>query len=245
MLRNFWISFTFIIVTIQLFGQQAQAVKIRFPEDELAKESVLPVFDKRPAVLDRRVKTDGRVEVGGFAGSNLNEPFNSGRQYGLFATYHFTELHGFNFVYSYVPRDLTSYVKESLDPDLGTGLNKAPFMKSYFLGNYQYTPYYGKISLTKSYTMNLSLFVTAGLGMVMIGDKSLPTASLGLGQKFYMSSNFALRFDLKMLAYNGPNVLQYKGTGALKDSPGQASASSFKQELYLPLVLTAGAVFLF
>ena len=69
--------------------------KVRFSQDELARESVLPVFDKTSVVKNRRVSTRGKVELGVGTGTDFLEPFYV--KYGIIdaqLTYHINELHG-------------------------------------------------------------------------------------------------------------------------------------------------------
>lgn len=238
---NRWLK---CVVCAILFSQTANAAKIQLPEEELATESVLPIFDKRPSVHDRRVQFSGRFDLGIFAGSNLNEPFNSGRQFGLSGSYHFNELHGVHFSYSMIPKSLTSYVTGQLDPKYGLGLKNAPYMSSLFLANYELTPYYGKISLTAHSVVNLAMVLNAGLGGAMIGDKLHPVATIGVAQKFFFTPNLSFRADLRLLAYKGPNVLKYQ-SGNLDRVSGQAKAGDFKQDMYYPVIITGGLVYLF
>jgi outer membrane beta-barrel protein len=241
------ISLRAIVICVSLLGplsEVAFADEVRLPQEELARESVLPIFDYAPAVLDRNIKTEGRFEFGGHYGSNLSEPFNSGKQYGGQLSYHFTEDHAVNFIYNIIPRTLTTYVTNQLDPQFGLGLRNAPMMKSLTLLNYQWSAFYGKISLTKHYVMNMHFFLTAGAGFVAIGEKNFPTGAIGLGQKFYFTDRFAFRFDMRVLMHQGPNVLKYTGAGTLSTQTGDVSTSNFETGTFFPITLNAGLVFL-
>lgn len=235
-----------LIVIALLIPTVANAAKIRLPEEELAKESVLPVFDRAPVVMDRSVDLDGRINLGVSFGSALNEAFNSGTNYGGFLGYNFTDSHGLRFSYQMVPRNLTSYVKEQLDrPPFNLNLKNAPYLKSLMILDYQWISHYGKISLTKSFVMNLTTFLTLGVGFLELGDKSFPGLSLGLGQMYFFTKHIAFTFDLRIIPHKGPNVLADKVPHTLENSTQPVSSSAFKESLFYPIFLNGGLMILF
>lgn len=223
--------------------QAAGAETIEFPEDELAAESVLPVFDRPEAVKNRNVLTANRIELGALGGYSLTEPFFNPLSVGATGTYHINETSGLNLFYDYYLQGISSYAKQ-LNPIPKTNNNMnlqyAPAPKSLFLASYQYTAYYGKISVAKDYVMNLGLYGLAGVGAITVGDVTKPAASVGLGQKFYLSKDFALRFDLRLLGYKGPDVLSYRLVSANEIQP----ASKFEEKLNYQTLLSFGAVYL-
>lgn len=87
----------FIFVLVSLFVSSiVSAATIEFPEEELAKESVLPVFEGGTvAVKSRRVVTKEKFEIGPMMGMIFNEPFFSPLTYGIHAGYHGNEFHSF------------------------------------------------------------------------------------------------------------------------------------------------------
>lgn len=68
-----------------VFGQ---AEVIQFPTEELATESVMPVFDQPAVVRNRVVELAKRFEVGILMGYALTEPFYNPLQLGATFTYH-------------------------------------------------------------------------------------------------------------------------------------------------------------
>ena len=125
-------------------------------------------------------------------------------------------------------------------PPENANLQYAPAPKYLLLGNYQFSAYYGKLSLTKYYVMNLGLYGLAGLGMMGVGDSSNPVGSFGLGQKFYLNRNFGLRFDLRFLIYQGPDVLSRKLSADTKERP----AADFEKKMQVSSLLSVGAIYL-
>lgn len=219
------------------------ASAVEFPNEELASESVLPVFDPPDSVKNRNVTTQKRFEFGVMGGYAMTEPFFNPMSIGASGSYHFTEEHGVNlFGLSYLGGQ-SDYSKQ-LNPIPGQLVNAnlqfAPAPKYLFMASYQHTGFYGKLSLAKNIVMNLSLYGLAGIGMIGIGDVSKPVVSVGLGQKFYFNSMFALRFDLRLLAYQGPDPLSRR----LVDQTEVQPASFFDERTFYESLLSFGAVFM-
>lgn len=224
---------------------RANAETIEFPEDELATESVLPVFENSQSVKARKVLLAHRVEVGGGLGLSLNEPFYNPANFNVNLTYHVNEVHGVNLTGIFWLGGLSSYGQ---DLRAGRGLSNgdtfdptlAPNSKQLLLANYQFTAYYGKISISKKTVVNLSLFGLAGLGVLNQGSVSPIVADFGLGQNFYFSENLALRFDLKMFIFQGVDLT----TQQLNVGTPPPDAGSFAKTTYFNTLLSGGLVFL-
>jgi len=202
----------FIIATM-IFSAHAYSVTIEFPQEELAKESVLPVFEGgTTAVKSRRVVTSEHVEVGIMGGMVFKEPFFDPYTYGAHIAYHFNEFSSVA-LNANMRQDKVSDDANQVDKDLGQqnaeiiNFAAVPVPKYFATVDYQLTPYYGKISLSKDSVMNIALYVYGGIGMIDLGGESTWIADLGLGQTLYFTRNLGLRFDMKFLMYNGPNVV--------------------------------------
>ena len=77
--------------------------------------------------------------------------------------------------------------------------------------NYQYTPYYGKISLTKKLVMNLSIYGFAGPGLIVFNEGTrLPAFNMGIGQRIYLFRHFAFKTDVGFYGYYGPDPTKIK-----------------------------------
>lgn len=241
----FLATLTVALTPLPLFARETTVIE--FPEEELASESVLPVFPELSTVRDRNVVTDGRFELGVMGGQSLTEPVFNPWNAGITATYHFTEEHAVNLFTTFFFQGLSSNGENlhSIETTNGSTTELrpeyAPAPKYLGLANYQFTAFYGKISLSKATVMNLSLYGLAGGGMIAIGDVTKPVVNIGLGQKFYFNSSFALRFDLRLAAYQGPNPLSIPLTS---DVTADVPASEFEERLNLMSLLSVGAVWL-
>ncbi|MCB0362514.1 MAG: outer membrane beta-barrel domain-containing protein [Bdellovibrionales bacterium] len=236
------IGLALVLVVFQ--NEKCRAEKIEFPDEELASESVLPVFDKVAVVKNRNVVTAKKFEFGGGLGMNLMDPFYNPFNYNLSLAYHFDEVHGINLASAIWNDGLSTYGEQLRN---GEGLSgdffdpsRAPHPKSIVMGNYQYTAYYGKISLSKKAVMNLSMFALAGLGSISFGDQNSIALNFGFGEKFYFTPYLALRLDLRMLVFRGPDPTSLR----LIPTDVVRSSSEFEETTYFQTLMTLGLVFL-
>ncbi len=204
-----------LIVFLLFYTFPAFAFKVRFPDEELAKESVLPLIKPSRVVLNRNVSLKYKVELGVGAGFGLGEPFFfPAYATGLFA-FHLTEAHAISVTGTFFP-PLKSKTGDKLSGGVGLKAGhtfdpqKAPYPAIMAFLNYQYTPFYGKISLSKSWVMNLSIYGFAGPGVIVFhteNNRAL-VGNFGIGQKFYFNRWFGIRGDLGFYGYYGPAIVK-------------------------------------
>lgn len=226
-----------------------RAEKMAFPEEELARESVLPKFDVPNSVRNRNVVVEGRFELGGFLGKVTDEAVHSQDQMGFLGTYHINEVHGVNLSYGLMGTGVGDYAK-TLNSEVNLDLSKTFGPKSVALVSYQLTAFYGKLSILKNLVVNTHIYGLAGVGSVMYDGLTALAFDFGLGQRFYLSKNFALRFDLKFVRYSGPNPV-YRPSGRSQNQSkddlrnGILKIRDFESTTYMLTHLTGGLVFLF
>jgi outer membrane beta-barrel protein len=237
--------FLFAIFAGANFSYAAETME--FPEEELATESVLPVFDKKMVVRNRAITTEKRFEIGGGVGLNLIEALYSNITYNLTSTYHFTETHGLNIDFIMANTDLSN-MGEDLKAGKGIATNfdasLAPSPEYLIFGNYQFTTYYGKVSISKQKALNLSLYGLLGAGLVNWSDSTQPALNVGFGQKFYINNHFAVRLDLNLAAYRGPDPTSPKDNAPLYNT-GKKSSDEFETIFYFRSFLRGALVYLF
>lgn len=225
---------------------QARADEIEFPEEELARESTLPVFDKQRAVLNRHVITEKRLEIGIGGGLEMNEPYYNDWMFGAQGTYNMTDTSAVNVQGLYWMDGLSDY-GDQLKAGNPTPPNafpsfdasKAPHPVWALIANYQFIAYYGKISLSKQTVMNLNLFGLAGLAYINMDSISTVGLNLGVGQNFFFTRNFGLRADLRWLIFQGPNA-----TSQRLGPTDKPAASSFEDRIFYNGQLGLGLVFI-
>jgi len=236
-----------LIFILFCFTAQAKEV-IKFPDEELATETVLPVFDKAPVVKNRNVVTAKRFEIGGGMGLNMTEALYNSLNFFASGTYHFDENHGINISGLFI-MDGLSDKGEALQRGEGTNgqefdASLAPQAELILITDYQFNAFYGKISITKNTVMNLSLYFLAGLEFVSFGDSTNFGLNLGFGQKLYLSKDLALRVDLRFLSYLGPDPTSDPNDLNPVVDNSQRSSSDLDETTFFHTFLNVGLVFL-
>ena len=244
-----------LMTIIFLLSSLAHAVdEIEVPDDELAKESVLPVFDSVVSVKNRNVSTAGRFDFGIFGGLALTEPINNTTKVGLELNYHLNENHSLGANFTMNSSGLSKDA-QGLKNDFALDFNRAPKPQSTMMLDYNYSPFYGKMSVTKEGVMNTTIYGSGALGLVKYEHKSFPAIAIGIGERFYFSHRFSLKVDLRVFAHQAPIPFQ-KGAmcdgslglcnGGVGPSPQPVPAlSSFNERLTYTTNLQIGANYLF
>lgn len=236
-----WLGKSSILLLTLGFAWSAGAAEPAFPEEELAGESVLPVFDVPTMVKNRNVTVDGRFEIGGFGGFVTDEPIYNQTIFGGIATYHFNEVHGLNLIYGQHSKGVGQY-SEDLKKSVGLDFSKTFAPQSYVVANYQLTGYYGKISLLKNWNASIHLYGLLGAGAVMYEGLSEFALDYGVGQRIYFTKYFALRFDYRFMRYNGPNPVSISDKSQLQS--GKLKITDYSSTTYFLNHVTLGLVFL-
>ena len=119
---------------------------------------------------------------------------------------------------------------------------RAPKPKMSIFGDYNYKPFYGKLSITKNAVINTTIYGSLGLGMVQFDHKSFPGISLGVGERFYFNSHFSIKADFRLFMHNAP--IPFKGN-VLGPSNPAPSYSDFDERLTFTSNLELGLNYLF
>lgn len=225
---------------------------VKFPEEELATESVLPKFDFPDSVRNRNVITANKFEMGAYLGWNTTEPILNQGKYGLNVGYHWSETSSLILNYTlYLPGLNTTYT-DGLDQTYNLDFGRSPKIKSSSYLNYEWKIYYGKISVTKQGVINVSVYPILGAGMTAYEHKNYFGVNGGIGQKFYFTKSFALRADIKMQIaqqpspFLGGDPLQPAGTTkSVKRDGLMPSPSDFADKWRVSTIIDVGGSFIF
>jgi outer membrane beta-barrel protein len=224
----------------------ARAEEVEFPDEELARDSVLPVFQNSRDVLHRHIKTVKRIEVGVGGGLEIDEPFYNDIVYNVHGGYHWSDLSAVTVDVPIWSTGLSSY-GQNLQSTGGLinhfDASKAPHPAWGLVGNYEFTAYYGKISITKQTVMNLNLFAFAGPLYINMKTYNAFGADIGIGQNFFISQNMAIRFTMAMLIFEGPNAaaIDLSSNPAVNQKP---AASDFPNKIFYNNQMMLSLVFL-
>ncbi len=247
-----------IMAVTWLMSVEGHAASVRFPEEELAQEAVLPVFDEKIAIKSRRVNHAERFEVNLFGSTVMSEPIYNPYNFGLSLTYHFDNTRGIHFMGSFFPDGLSSNGEKlrrgDVIPISGTekyfDASRAPHKNIMLAAHYQHTAYYGKISITKQSVMNLSLYGLLGGGAYLMDGDIAPMINLGVGQRFYLTPSIAFRLDLLLSAYYGVDITSTYNAADPSDRldndvpAPKVDASKFDKKLLFDTQIVLGFSFL-
>lgn len=217
-----------IIVLALLLNRVAFAVEVvELPPEELAQESVLPIFDKPDVVRNRSVVTAKRFDADIFYGYAMTEPIANVSKVGLGVYYNLNEEHALGLLFTTNATGTSDYAKQ-IEKQFSLDFSRAPMPKNVTMLDYNLKVFYGKMSLSKSVVFNTILFGSASAGMVQYEHKSYPAVAFGIGQKFFFTRNWAFRFDMRLYANQGP--IPFLGGGKLRNPlPGGVSKPTFDE----------------
>ena len=235
-----------LIVLLFFYSFPSYTLQIRFPDEELATESVLPLIEPRRMVLNRNVPLQFRVELGIGVGFGLDEPFYFPFYGTGLLAFHLTEAHAISVTGVYFLPRLSSVGNElkegkSLEPDKRFDPQNAPYPQYMAFVNYQYSPYYGKISLAKSWVMNLSIYGFVGPGLLAFNHNDYTVVgNFGIGQKLYINKWLGIRGDLGFYGYYGPAAAKLN----LDNEVPYDQVTSQHKKLIINIIANAGVIFL-
>ena len=221
MLKYFYLFFVFFCIHF------VEAREIRFPDEELAPESVLPVFENRKNVtMNRRVQLKNKLGLRGSFLGRMDEPFFHPLTFVGGFEFFFNETHGLRFSSVYfwpglsriglrvaeVPVATESESDNSINTTFTPGKIHHP-QYGFFL-SYALSPIYGKISLATNLVTNLNLSMYVGLGALSLNldttnfqsdEKWTYAGWVEFNQKIFIGRRFYFHGSLNFLIYHAPN----------------------------------------
>ncbi len=250
MLKNFSKYLLLSAATVLLV--QTAAAQVEVPQDELAQETVYPVFDNTVSLKNRNIKDVSTFDIGVFGGLALTEPISNTSKFGLAANYHFNEIHSLGILFAKNNSGLSADA-QGLKNDFGLDFGRAPLPDYTLMADYNFKLYYGKLSLAKDVVKNTSIYLSSALGIIKYVHKSYPALALGVGERFYLTNHLSLKVDLRFFANNAPIPFKSKALrdgSKPNDNPGNApdpipSYDSFMERLTYTTNLEVGLNYLF
>lgn len=236
------ITFLICFLSGLFIGGTAWAEELEVPEEELARETVLPRFERGEAVKSRNIITNKKFELGGYLGWNFTEPIYSQGKFGFMGGYHFDEQNVLMINFAKWMDGRNTQYTDLLRQQVSLEFNRAPNLEWSLWGNYELQAYYGKVSLTKQGVMNLHLYPILGFGVTKYVHKTYPGINFGIGQKYYLSKSFAIRFDFKLQYQQGPSPFLGGGKLLVTLPPGTTAPvpADFKDKFSLGTIFDLG-----
>lgn len=242
-----------IIIFILILQPCRVRALIQLPVEELAKESVTPVFDKNDSVRSRNIVTANKMEMSFFYGWALTEPIANVSKLGFSGYYHASEENAYGLMLSKNFSGVSTYAKQ-LNDEYKLDFTRAPTIDSSLFFDYNWKAFYGKFSLSKYIVTNFHFFGTLAAGLLKYPHKTFPGVAAGLGQKFYFNKNFSFRFDFRVFVNQAPIPFlkcepgKHEGIkNSTTDSCNEPAPkySDFSERLTLTSVLDLGISYLF
>lgn len=223
-------------------GAKSFADQIVLSQDELAQETVYPLFDNPISVKSRNIKDSETFDVGIIGGYAISEPISNPSKYGATINYHFSELHSLGLIWT---KNSTGVSKdaEALQTDFSLDFTRAPNPEYSLLTDYNYKLFYGKLSITKESVLNTSIYTSVSAGLLKYVHKSYPAIAVGVGERFYFNHHLSLKADLRIFINNAP--IPFK-SGALRTGVDPVPAyDSFDERITYTTHLELGLNYLF
>ena len=158
----------------------------------------------------KRYRLELDVNVGGV----MNQSFHNSYVVGAGLGFHFSEQIGVHAEFGYVINQSKSECEllGSKDFRISPKINE---VNSFYGGYLSYTPIYGKYQLGSGDVLYFDWFFTAGAGLVNNAERkggcgeeeliatrgSNPQLSIGTGQRFFLGTDVALIWNLRLLAF--------------------------------------------
>ena len=253
--KNFFCFFLLVFISVPI-----QAAVIQFPDQELASEYVFPIFKNPKAVLNRDVTLSKRFELRLSGALRTDEPFYNPLSVLASLSFYWNESHGIGASGMFFLPGLSNtgtnlknvgvqkLDSKTIDFYFDASLAPHPLIGGFL--NYQFSPMYGKISITKKVVFNFALYSFFGLGALGLkhGTKPvimIPASHFGIGQRFYFNRYFALDGGIDFLVYWGPNPVLGKIKRTLsQNAPPRPAYSEFKKDVFLRFLARIGVTVL-
>ena len=113
--------------------------------------------------------------------------------------------------------------------------------KSYYLAQYQFTGFYGKLSLAKENSVNVHIFGLLGAGFTDFGGRQELTTDFGFGHKFYINNKTVVCVEMRYMRYNGTDPSSVSKADL---NSGNLKVDDFETTSFMTTHMTVGLVFL-
>lgn len=154
-------------------------------------------------VQNRQYSKKHRLSLLAGASTVSADPFLSVQSVGGAMSFHFTEAFAVSAIYKKFLVGNSSYLDE-LQSGLVTGTPSTANTNkpnAYYGSEIEWSPLYGKISLSGSSIVHYDAHFLLGLGVTDTESGKYLTPNIGFGPQFYLSSRVALRLDYRFAMY--------------------------------------------
>ncbi len=225
-----------------LSAAQAETQEVRFAEEELPTEAVIPRLDTPRAVLNRKLSYEHRFQADLASGWLLDEPFYSNQYLAVQGSINWNEFSGVGLKYLSFGNGLSDYSRQfqsaALAPKPDFTLSRGP--STGLIAFYERRMMYGKVSLAKQWIVPAFLVWDVEAGVLKYGSRQLPLAGASISNRFFPFQHLGISLGLR--AYL--RQLVNPASVSLRTTPAP-SESDFKTAIRLSTALDLSLSYLF
>jgi outer membrane beta-barrel protein len=174
-------------------SSSVQAAPSTTTETNVSKD----VYDLPPQEVIMNQKYKAKDELSLKFGYLPIGAFNKFAGGGLSYTHMFNQNHGWEIVNGIYVVELEQNLKKLLVAEYGATKQDFNVLRGLVTSNYQFAPFYSKSLVFNRYITHSQLSILIGGGMALFEPKKIPTADIGLVQKFHLNQRFGLNFDFR------------------------------------------------
>jgi len=188
---------------------------------DLEKKYWTPKDTSYNVVQNRTYGKEKRLSLSLQGGLLLNDTFNNGFGYNAALNYYFNETHGIELNYmgtSLEDSEATEVFQNDLTSGTSPDFNR---FDSYVGANYNFVPFYAKVSILGKKIIYFDFAFSPGVGVVsyerltqkdQFNDKQTAVAfNLDITQHFFFTKNFAIRMDIRNFWFK-EKILRFGGS---------------------------------
>jgi outer membrane beta-barrel protein len=234
-------SILLLFISLLFVPMAIHAEEIKFSEDVLPTESVLPKLDSVDAVRNRLLSHKGRFEVGLDYLWAIDELFYNTSLYGVQAYYHLNNDFGLGAKYYQNSPGKNDYGNQFEQIGNPLQFDRAPAPKSITALSLLNRILYGKISVTKDTVLPFVVNMEYDLGLNKYGSKMLVYSAVGLSHKIYFKHSIGVGLTYHIQVHEVPNPVSVN----IREASPTPSESDFAKKVQISQSIALGVSYLF
>jgi len=188
---------TLFLITTILLGKSNKnedlKKDVKIQSQKMEKEKDINAIN---VIQKKIIQNKNKVELFPAFGMSINDQFMQTFSFSGGLGFHFEETFSLEIFGGYVPK---TYYKDAAR-DLPRDANLMPELSDikYFVDlNFLWSPISGKFSFLDWTILYFEFYLTSGAGYIVTNNSETMSFNVGIGQKYYLSSWLAFRFEIK------------------------------------------------
>ena len=196
--KAYWfsaISMALVLLVPQVAGaakKKSRAAKTKEPVE--VREDRIKSIQRKPFLKKSRWELTPLVCI------SLNDAFYQKMGGGASFAYHMADSLGFELQAMYVgtiQTDMVGYFQQA-----NSALPRVSQMRYYVMGNFLWSPLYGKLSLFTDEIVHFDAYLVGGFGMVSTETGKKLATNIGIGLRYFVTSWLVIKVEVRDLIYN-------------------------------------------